>query len=134
MPAVLRDHGGLRKRRAGERQQGGPEVHAGRGEGLRERRGKRPLPEVWRKTWARDPDRVAGRLLVMGLKDRLRRLEDRHGGRAASSSIPLGTAVNVSVFRYNHCEDSPTMFSAVANRAKKVRSGKYGEYSPVGEA
>ena len=41
--------------------------------------------------------------------------------------------VNEYAFRYNHRDDPGAMFSAVASRAKKVRSGKHGEYSPIGE-
>jgi hypothetical protein len=36
-------------------------------------------------------------------------------------------------FRYNHRDDSQAIFRAVADRTKRVRSGKHGEYSPVGE-
>jgi hypothetical protein len=41
--------------------------------------------------------------------------------------------VNGYAFRYNHREDGQAMFSAVANRANKVRSGKHRESFPIGE-
>lgn len=41
--------------------------------------------------------------------------------------------VNEYAFRYNHRDDAEAMFSAVSGRTKRVRSGKHGEYSPVGE-
>ncbi len=41
--------------------------------------------------------------------------------------------VNEYAFRYNHRDDAGAMFDAVANRAKRVRGGKHGTYSPVGE-
>jgi hypothetical protein len=40
--------------------------------------------------------------------------------------------VSSYAFRYNHDNDEQTMFGAAANCAKKARSGKHGEYSPVG--
>src|SRR5215218_1262890 len=49
------------------------------------------------------------------------------------SAKHLQDYVNEYAFRYNHRDDAQAMFSAVANRAKKVRSGKHGEYSPIGE-
>jgi transposase len=49
------------------------------------------------------------------------------------SARHLQDYVNEYAFRYNHRDDPGAMFGAVANRAKKVRSGKHGEYSPVGE-
>jgi hypothetical protein len=36
-------------------------------------------------------------------------------------------------YRYNHRDDALAMFDAVAERAKRVRSGKHGGYSSVGE-
>ncbi len=41
--------------------------------------------------------------------------------------------VNEYAFRYNHRDDAQAMFGAVAERARRVRSGKHGEYSPVGK-
>jgi len=41
--------------------------------------------------------------------------------------------LNEYAFRYNHCEGVGAMFDAVAGRAKRVRRGKHGNYSPVGE-
>jgi hypothetical protein len=35
--------------------------------------------------------------------------------------------------RYNHRDDDQTMFGAVAEHTKRVRSGKHGKYSPVGD-
>lgn len=49
------------------------------------------------------------------------------------SAKHLQDYVNEYAFRYNHRDDPGAMFSAVASRAKKVRSGKHGEYSPIGE-
>ena len=48
------------------------------------------------------------------------------------SAKHLQSYVNEYAFRYNHRDGPGAMFSVVANRAKKVRSGKHGEYSPVG--
>jgi hypothetical protein len=45
----------------------------------------------------------------------------------------LQSYVNEYAFRYNHRDDIHAMFEAVADRTKGVRSGKHGEYSPVGE-
>jgi hypothetical protein len=45
----------------------------------------------------------------------------------------LQSYVNEYAFRYNHRDDVQAMFDAVAGRAKRVRSGKHGGYSPVGE-
>lgn len=45
----------------------------------------------------------------------------------------LQSYVNEYAFRYNHHEDAHAMFDAVPERTKRVRSGKHGEYSPVGE-
>lgn len=45
----------------------------------------------------------------------------------------LQSYVNEYAFRYNHRDDIHAMFEAVAERTKRVRSGKHGEYSPVGE-
>ena len=36
-------------------------------------------------------------------------------------------------FRYNHRDNETAMYKAVAGRVKKVRSGKHGDYSPVGK-
>ena len=41
--------------------------------------------------------------------------------------------MNEYAFRYNHRDDPGAMFSVVANRAQKVRSGRHGKYSPIGE-
>jgi hypothetical protein len=46
---------------------------------------------------------------------------------------PKGDCVNEYAFHYNHRDDPRAMFSAVVSQAKKVRSGNYGEYSPIGE-
>jgi hypothetical protein len=43
------------------------------------------------------------------------------------------TDVRDSYSRYNHCDDAQAMFDAAAGRAKTVRSGKHGKYSPVGD-
>lgn len=36
------------------------------------------------------------------------------------------------VFRYNHRDDERPMYEAFTNRTKKVRAGRYGKYSPLG--
>lgn len=41
--------------------------------------------------------------------------------------------MNEYAFRYNHRDEPGAMFSMVADRAKKVRNGKHGAYSPVGK-
>jgi len=41
--------------------------------------------------------------------------------------------VNEYAFRYNHRDDADALFEAVAGHVKRARSGKHGEYSPVGE-
>ena len=60
-------------------------------------------------------------------------LEGISGVYHSVSDKHLQDYVNKYAFRYNHRDDAEAMFSAIANRAKKVRSGKHGEYSPVGE-
>lgn len=69
------------------------------------------------------PHRIGG----VGARDRL--------GELYYPSAFENTLVDVNeyVFRYNHRDDAQAMFDAVADRAKRVRSGKHGEYSPVGE-
>ncbi len=80
----------------------------------------------WMSTWslptARTQQRISGRCsaTVSASTARFR------GG-------PRGDCVNEYAFRYNHRDDPKAMFSAVVSRVKKVRSGKYGEYSPIGE-
>ena len=44
----------------------------------------------------------------------------------------LQSYVNEYAFRYNHRGDARPMFKAVAGRAKNVRAGKHGKYSPLG--
>ena len=44
----------------------------------------------------------------------------------------LQSYVDEYTFRYNHRDDEQPMFASLGGRVKKVRSGKYGEYSPVG--
>jgi hypothetical protein len=46
----------------------------------------------------------------------------------------IDAAVNKYAFRYNPRDDAQAMFDAVATRTKRVRSGRHGEYSPVGES
>lgn len=45
----------------------------------------------------------------------------------------LQTYVDEYTFRYNHRRGPDTMFDAISGRVAKVRSGKLGEYAPVGE-
>ena len=40
--------------------------------------------------------------------------------------------MNKYAFRYNHHDDVQVMFDAAAERSKRVRSGQYGQYLPVG--
>ena len=51
--------------------------------------------------------------------------------RTCQNCVKAG-AVASRPFSYNH-NDGQAMFSAAANRANKARSGKHGEYSPVGK-
>lgn len=44
----------------------------------------------------------------------------------------LQTYVNEYAFRYNHRRDDAPMFGTIAQRVRAVRSGRYGEYAPVG--
>ena len=46
----------------------------------------------------------------------------------------LQTYVNEYAFRYNHRDDDSPMFRTIAERVREVRSGKLGNYSPVGSA
>lgn len=41
--------------------------------------------------------------------------------------------LNEYAFRYNHRDDDRPLFETVGERAKKVRAGRYGEYSPLGQ-
>ncbi len=50
----------------------------------------------------------------------------------APAETSIKENVNEYAFRYNHREDGEAMYSAAANRANKVRSGKHGGYSPIG--
>jgi transposase len=49
------------------------------------------------------------------------------------SAKHLQDYVNEYAFRYNHRGDAQAMFNVVANRAQRVRTGKHGKYSPIGE-
>ncbi len=48
------------------------------------------------------------------------------------SAKHLQKYVNEYAFRYNHRDDTQPMFHAVSERVRKVRAGRYGDYSPVG--
>ena len=45
----------------------------------------------------------------------------------------LQSCVNEYAFRYNRYDNIYAMLDAVADRTKRVCSGKHDEYSPVGE-
>jgi len=39
---------------------------------------------------------------------------------------------NEYAFRYNHRKDEAPMFRTISGQVRKVRSGRYGTYSPLG--
>jgi hypothetical protein len=45
----------------------------------------------------------------------------------------LQSYVDSYVFRYNHRDDRTPMFQTIQARVVKVRTGRHGEYVPVGE-
>ncbi len=41
--------------------------------------------------------------------------------------------MNEYAFQYNHRDEGQAMFNAVSDRAKRIRVGKHGKYSPTGK-
>jgi hypothetical protein len=60
----------------------------------------------------------------------------KNGIRGVYHSVGAGylqTYVNEYTFRYNHREGPQSMFETFTGRVAKVRTGKLGEYAPVGD-
>ncbi len=60
----------------------------------------------------------------------------KNGIRGVHHSVGAGylqSYVNEYTFRYNHRKDAAPMFGIVRGQVKKVRYGRYGHYSPIGD-
>ena len=56
------------------------------------------------------------------------------GVNHAVGAHKLQSYVDTYTFRYNHRDDAEPMFAVLKGRTRKTRSGRYGEYAPIGDA